>query len=285
MSYKKRMLICLIGILIMVLAACGDTNKVELIQGKSSQKPTSGSEKETDNKVVKDEKPVIFIHGYQGTVNSMGGMIRRLSKSTRNTHKSLVIHVSNDGTLTTTGTYEKGKINLIQLIFDNNRSGVYEQYDWIKKTMDSLNNMGITKIDVVAHSMGGESITYYMEHMPSGQLPAIERFIPIATPFTWNFGGPPDFTSTVDNLIKSNIMAQGKAKLPENLSVMAIAGVVESDEKGDGTVPLMSATFGKYIFKPENYKEEIIRGANARHSGLHENTEVDALVTKFLWGN
>jgi uncharacterized alpha/beta hydrolase family protein len=263
-----------IFIIIIVFSGCSKTiNKAK----------STNANKKAGNEIIRDFKPVIFIHGYSGTKNSLKGMISRLDKSSKNTHKSFVIEVNPMGELKISGNYKKDKINLIQVIFANNKASIELQSGWIQNVLKELYKREIKKADIVAHSMGGEGTAYYLENIPSDDLTKIESFIPIGTPFTWNFGGPDENTENLDTLIEKNIFVQNKDNLPANLSVFAIAGIISPEEKTDGTVPLVSATFGKYIFDQVKYKEKIVEGEKARHKLLHENKEVDKLVADFLW--
>jgi uncharacterized alpha/beta hydrolase family protein len=211
----------------------------------------------------------------------MAGMIERLSNESMNTRKSFVINVTSDGSLNFSGDYKAGKVNLIQLNFENNTAGISNQAEWINKTFSELYKRGIKNIDVVAHSMGGESITYYLEFLHKTDDIKVKKFVAIGTPFTWNMGLPED--TAIDNLKKLNIFVKNSSNLPNSLSVLAIAGIIDNEKDGDGVVPYEIATFSKYIFDRNNYNEYIVRGENAQHSKLRSNEEVDLIIKKYLW--
>ncbi len=64
-----------------------------------------------------------------------------------------------------------------------------------------------------------------------------------------------------------------------------IAGQLDETDLSDGTVPLNSALAVYALLKQRGneIEEKVVTGENASHSMLHENQEVDQLVSRFIW--
>ncbi|WP_088809109.1 MULTISPECIES: alpha/beta hydrolase [Listeria] len=234
--------------------------------------------------------PTLFVHGYAGTKNSLGGMIKRL-ESQNDATKSLVITVKSDGTLDITGNYDKFSHNpLIQVLFENNKSSMVNQTEWLKTVGKALkSDYHITKMNAVGHSMGGVSLTNYVEQTGNdAAYPTLEKLVLIGAPlnglaignsaYDLTDTGPKTETERYANFI------QHQASIPKSLEVYTIAGDKLDGTKSDGSVPVSSALSGKFIFSDIlNYEEKVFEGSNAEHSKLHENPEVDAVIGDFLW--
>jgi uncharacterized alpha/beta hydrolase family protein len=234
--------------------------------------------------------PTLFVHGYAGTKNSLGGMIKRLELQNDAT-KSLVITVKSDGTLDISGSYDKFSHNpLIQILFENNKSSMVNQTEWLEKVTKTLkSDYHINKINALGHSMGGVSLVNYVEQTGSdNRFPTLEKLVLIGAPlngleignaaYELSATGPKTESERYANFIKQ------KANIPKSLEVFNIAGDKSDGTKSDGSVPVSSALSGKFIFSDIlNYEEKLFTGSDAAHSQLHENPEVDAVVGDFLW--
>lgn len=257
----------------------------------------------TANKTTKKEQkpvseiaiPTLFVHGYSGTINSFGGMINRLAEDGDVT-KSLVMNVAADGTVSSDGNYDKFSHNpTIQVIFEDNKSSAANQTQWIQNVMKELkNNYHIEKVYAVGHSMGGVSLTSYIEKVGSDKTyPVLEKLVLIGAPLNGLVIGDDGVTAydlTDSGPKKSSDryseFMKNKQKIPTNLHVLNIAGDTLNGTKSDGSVSVASALSGKFIFEGQaaSYEEKTFTGKNAAHSKLHENTDVDAEVADFLWG-
>ncbi|UHP11021.1 alpha/beta hydrolase [Listeria marthii] len=265
---------------------------------KAAKEPTitaNKTTKKTENPVSEIAIPTLFVHGYSGTANSFGGMINRLADEGDVT-KSLVMTVASDGTVSTEGTYDKFSNNpTIQVVFEDNKSSTENQTQWIQNVMKELkNNYHIEKVYAVGHSMGGVSLTSYIEKVGSDKAyPVLEKLVLIGSPLNGLVIGD-DGVTAYDLTDKAPKQAsdrysefmKNKQNIPTHLRVLNIAGDTLNGTKSDGSVSVASALSGKFIFEgqAESYKEKIFTGKNAAHSKLHENTDVDAEVANFLWG-
>ncbi|MBF2518937.1 alpha/beta hydrolase [Listeria marthii] len=265
---------------------------------KAAKEPTitaNKTTKKTVNPVSEIAIPTLFVHGYSGTANSFGGMIDRLADEGDVT-KSLVMTVAADGTVSTDGNYDKFSNNpTIQVVFEDNKSSMDNQAQWIQNVMKELkNNYHIEKVYAVGHSMGGVSLTSYIEKVGSDKAyPILEKLVLIGSPLNGLVIGDDGVTAydLTDKGPKQSSdryseFMKNKQKIPTHLRVLNIAGDTLDGTKSDGSVSVASALSGKFIFEgqAESYQEKTFTGKNAAHSKLHENTDVDAEVADFLWG-
>ncbi|WP_239256943.1 alpha/beta hydrolase [Listeria ilorinensis] len=239
--------------------------------------------------------PTIFVHGYAGTENSLGNMIKRLSKDGQAT-KSLILTVSADGSVSASGQFNKMSPNpLIQILFADNKSSMDNQTIWLENALTMLkNDYHIEKINAVGHSMGGVSLTNYLEKDSNNSTyPQVEKLVLIAAPLNGLVIGedgvtPYDLTDNGPG-VETDRYAQfmnGQSRLPSALQVFNIAGDLEDGTKSDGSVSVASALSGRFIYaEVAHYSEKTFYGENAAHSKLHENPDVDKAIADFLWSD
>lgn len=238
--------------------------------------------------------PTLFIHGYGGTKNSLGGMIRRF-ESQNLAKNELVLTVSDTGEVSSYGQLTKTETNpMIQVIFSDNKSHEWNQAEWIKNCLTYLSeNEHVTKVNLVTHSMGGvSSLRYLITYGADQNLPVIEKFVAIGSPFN-NFVELTE-GETIDSVISSGPVNQSErytdfsnriGLVAKDMSVLVIAGDIEDESVSDGVVPVADAMSVVALLRSNgnSVDEKIIYGKNAQHSKLHENLEVDQLVADFLW--
>lgn len=261
--------------------------------------PTKKEAKEpavTANKTTKKEQkpvseiaiPTLFVHGYSGTINSFGGMINRLAEDGDVT-KSLVMNVAADGTVSSDGNYDKFSHNpTIQVIFEDNKSSAANQTQWIQNVMKELkNNYHIEKVYAVGHSMGGVSLTSYIEKVGSDKTyPVLEKLVLIGAPLNGLVIGDDGVTAydlTDSGPKKSSDryseFMKNKQKIPTNLHVLNIAGDTLNGTKSDGSVSVASALSGKFIFEGQaaSYEE---KHSQVRMQLIVNSTKIPMLMLK-----
>nr|WP_283594383.1 alpha/beta hydrolase [Limosilactobacillus galli] len=76
-----------------------------------------------------------------------------------------------------------------------------------------------------------------------------------------------------------------RSTFPTNTRVLNIYGDKEDGSHSDGDVPVNSAKSLKYLVSgcAKSYREVEIKGANAQHSTLHNNSQVNRELINFLW--
>ncbi|MGX7131962.1 alpha/beta fold hydrolase [Enterococcus songbeiensis] len=237
--------------------------------------------------------PTIFFHGYSGGPSSFGGMIARFEKADI-AEQVLQLRVSPSGKITEKGTWTGEKENpLIQVLFEDNKNNEWQQAEWIKSCLTYLSTTyGITKVNLVGHSMGGVSSLRYLESGETADLPEVQKFVAIGAPFN-------DFLDTSTSQSIKDLMENGPSEisaryqdyqgmiqqLPTTIDFLVMGGQLSKEELTDGTVPLTSALAisGLVTAHGNNVQTEIVTGNNVQHSQLHENKQVDQLIEKFLW--
>lgn len=273
---------------LLLLTACGGRAATDT--------PTKHTNTATSEETIKKSAvPTLFIHGYSGTANSFGGMIRRLSIAGA-VDKGLVVTVAPNGELTVEGSL-KGKQNpTIQVLFEDNKNNEWNQSQWIKNVMVYLKEQGVTETNLVGHSMGGvSSLRYLLTYGNETDVPKVAKFIAIAAPFNgfpgYDSGG--GYDQPVEDLLKKgpiattdryNDYASMIGGLNKEMPILLIAGQQSDTDLSDGTVPVVSALAVDHLLttngNPVQYQ---IITKRAQHSQLHENTQVDGLVIDFLW--
>ena len=246
--------------------------------------------------ISSDSIPTIFVHGFKGSAHSFDGMLDRFQRQHWG-KKEMVIYVTNEGDTIIKGNISKNVMHpLIQVVFHNNRASFQETAGYLKKVMRILyTQYDIQEVNIVGHSMGGIISTKYIEETyHKKDYPTTHKLITIGSPFQGvilkRFKQNPNNTgaAAIDLVPHSKalkILVQNSRKFDPNIQVLAIAGVIEDKNDGDGLVSLYSAFGGKNIVPKNQFHTKIVYGKSAYHSGLHENKNVDLLVSTFLWGN
>lgn len=283
---KKNFLFLLGFMALITLAACGnktaeDTTKTQTTTSKAQ--PTN----------PKSDVPTVFIHGYGGTINSFGGMIQRLTTDGK-TKKEVLITVQPDGTLQVDDQLSKRKDNpSIQVLFVANKDNEWNQTEWIYGVLKYLKQQGVDQVNLVGHSMGGvSSLRYLTTYGQPNDAPTIKKFVSIGAPFN-------DFTDTANEQSVDELLQNGPSELasryvdyrdgignvPSRVPILLLAGKLKEQATSDGTVPLNSALATYSLLKAHGnpIEYQIFTGANAQHSQLHENRQVDQAVANFLW--
>lgn len=287
---KKWMVRFLAVVMLFALTGCGTK---ETDHAKNEANPQTSTTTKPVEKIEKSAIPTVFIHGYGGTINSFGGMIRRLS-SEGMTKKEMVITVQPDGTLQVEGRLSKKKDNpSIQVLFAANKDNEWHQTEWIYTVLTYLKKQGVDQVNLVGHSMGGvSSLRYLTTYGEPKDTPKIRKFIAIGAPFN-DFNDTSD-QQTIEEVLKNGPNPQssryvdytnGITNVPTELPIMLMAGKLDTNTTSDGTVPLNSALATYSLLKAHgnSVEEKIFTGADAQHSQLHENLAVDQAVAAFLW--
>lgn len=275
--------------LLFLLMSCSVKNDSE--PSTNSKTGTSTSTEITNKQTT---TPTLFIHGYKGTVNSFGKMIKRL-EGKKETKKELTLKVNSDGEIQAQGVLTGTETNpSVQVIFEDNQSHEWNQAEWIKNCLAYLRvNFGIKRVNVVGHSMGGASTMRYLTTFSMDEtLPTVEKFVGIAAPFN-NFTELPE-TETLEDVITNGPTIQsqryldymnGTTNISPEMKVLLIVGDLEDGSKSDGVVTVTDGLSIVPLLRNHgnDVKEEILYGKMAQHSQLHENSEVDQFVADFLW--
>ena len=254
------------------------------------------------SRYVQSTIPTLFFHGGGSSYHAEEHMANA-AKRAGVTNTIIRADVTNAGKVTLHGTMHKGAINpIVEVNYDNNR-----QLDFAKHGVYATNvvkllqkKYGITKLNMVGHSLGNISIIYYMiQNGQNKKMPQLQKQVDIAGHFAGlNFDRVPAAIRQPAGLKlnsagkpnKENAtyreMTKARQTYPKGqVAVLNIIGDIGGHT--DGTVPNVSSLSLKYLVasRAKSYQVKTITGAKARHSKLHNNPQVDRLLINFLWRN
>ncbi len=149
------------------------------------------------------------------------------------------------------------------------------------------------KLNFVGHSLGNSAILFYLRDNASDlELPKLNKQVALAA-FPNGLVDQMPAEVTLDQAGKPSVTAGDfenflvlRETYPAGAKVLNIYGDVLDGSKSDGPVPVRSAQTLRYLVSPraKSYQEKEIRGKMGQHSKLHNNSQVDRALIKFLWG-
>ncbi|MBC1762819.1 alpha/beta hydrolase [Listeria welshimeri] len=272
-KYFVTIMILLFGSLI--LTACQKDSEV-----------TSSSPPKVD---LKEEIPIILIHGSGGDTHSLDEMADHLMNEYKSSNEEMSMSISEKGTITYQGKLTKdAKRPIIKFGFDQNQAAPMDWSDLLKIAMQDLKTRyGFTQMDGVGHSNGGLALTYFAEdYSKDNTVPNLRKLVAIGSPF--NDLDPDDngddltFKKLPNNTSQLDYFIEKETKLNPDLEVLSIAGALSEDNLTDGIVPTNSSLASR-LFMPTNakvYMEDLQVGESAIHQTLHETPES---IEKTYW--
>lgn len=283
----KRM-VKLMLLLCLILATCGN-------QAKESANTNQTETKETVSapELIKSVQPTLFLHGYQGTENSLKNMMTDFEKQGI-AQRSRVIRVSASGEVREEETGALKDNPMIQVLFEDNQNNEWNQAEWIANVLRYLKEHGgVSQVKLVGHSMGGvSSLRYLTAYGQDLDLPQVTKVVTLGAPFN-------EFIElaegeTVDSVVNEGPVTfserfaeyqQNIANVPQTTQFLLIAGDLDDGTSSDGMVPTESAVAVAQLLRGNgnSVARNVYHGAKAQHSQLHENQEVDKEVADFLW--
>lgn len=234
-------------------------------------------------------QPTVFLHGYKGTENSFGHMLKRFEKQYKWGNKALVYYVSAQGKVHVYNL-SKGKENpvFIQVIFENNRASFNDSAAWLANVLQHMKeNYQINSFNLVGHSMGGiVSLKYIQEYQDPATYPTVDKLITIGSPFDgiykqsyFQVNQGAAATDLKPNSVALQILWENQKYFPENISVLSIGST------GDIVATPESVAFLRNIIPSDQLEEIMIEDISLGHSALHEDEQVDQYIHSFLWQN
>lgn len=253
-----------------------------------------------NNRFVRSTSATLFFHGGGSSYHAETGMVNA-AKRAGVTNTVIRADVTNSGKVTLHGNMHRGAINpIVEVNYENNR-----QLDFNKHGLYATNiakmlkkQYGVTKINMVGHSLGNISIIYYI--LQNGQkknMPQLQKQVDIAGHFGGlTFDGLPD---SIKQPAGMKLNSQGKPNRM-NATYKQMTGVRKTYPKGqvdvlniygdignhtDGRVTNVSSRSLQYLVasRAKSYTELKVTGKKAQHSKLHDNSQVDKALIKFLW--
>lgn len=227
--------------------------------------------------------PVIMIPGSSATNQRFNGLISQLNSKTYQKHSVLKIEVYQNGSLSYSGSINKGDNEPFVVIgFQNNHDGynnIKKQAGWLDEAFYELQqDYKFNNFKAFGHSNGGLIWTYWLEHYYSDYSCEIKmrKLMTLATPYNFNESNINHKTQMLSDLIARN------RKLPKSLQVISLSGGKSYDS--DGIVPEASVNAGKYIFQKQvkSYTLMNVTGNGADHTDLPQNKQVVSTIRQYL---
>lgn len=240
--------------------------------------------------------PTLFFHGYGSHASAEMQMIHAATAAgvTRT-----VVHatVTKTGRVIWQGHFKRGDYHpLVAVEFKDNRNTDYQvTANWAQKVITGLaRTYHIQKFNLVGHSMGNITLlTYLLKRNTDRQMPRPQKWVAIAGNFNGVLGG--NDTSQQQTRDQSRRLqtppndyrrlAARRAYFPRQVAVLNIYGELNDKTRSDGRVSNASSRSLRLLVqkRAKSYQVRKIMGANAQHSRLHDNQQVDQLLLKFLW--
>lgn len=229
----------------------------------------------------------VFVHGYKGTYNTFGPLIRRFEKKYRWGKKAAIYYISSSSEIHVKDLKNiKHENTFIQVIFENNRASFEDYTTWLSLVIEDLNNkyQHVT-FNLVGHSMGGiTAIKYLEDYQNSRKFPRIEKLILLGSPFDgvyskeyFEIHKAPAATDLKHNSTALQLLRNNSYKIPKSIDVLSIGstGDVIAEPKSVNTI--------SEIVDNRQLKKIMIDRKEIGHSELHEDEDVDHMIYSFLW--
>ncbi|MBC1970525.1 alpha/beta hydrolase [Listeria marthii] len=231
---------------------------------------------------LKDQIPIILIHGSGGDTHSLDEMADQLMNEYKSSNEAMSMSISADGDITYQGELTKdAKRPIIKFAFDQNQATPDDWSQWLKIAMvDLKDRYGFTQMDGVGHSNGGLALTYFAEDYGKDEtVPTLRKIVAIGSPFndldSNDNGKDLTFKQLPNSTAQLDYFMEKQHDINPNLEVLAIAGALSDDNPTDGVVPTNSSLATR-LFMPGNakaYIEDVQVGKGAVHQTLHETTK------------
>lgn len=253
---------------------------------------------------VHSDTPTIFVHGWGSSANAETKMTNAARRA--GVTKTIVrANVDRQGKVTFNRHIPANATNpIVEVNLEDNKLSGYEKNyprgykhgaNYVKNVILALEKQHhYQSINLVGHSMGNlEIINYINDNADDQSLPKINHLVAIAGHYNGlvrekaayskvnpQTGKPAKEKATYRPLLSL------RQNFPTNTRVLNIYGDKQDGSHSDGDVPVNSAKSLKYLVadRAKSYRQVEIKGANAQHSKLHNNAEVNKLLINFLWG-
>lgn len=227
--------------------------------------------------------PLIMVPGSSATVNRFNELVDLLNENTPYKHSLLKVEISEDGTLTYSGSIKKGDNEpFIVIGFQNNHDGynnIKKQAGWLDDAFYEIaKTYKFNNFKAFGHSNGGLIWTYWLEHYYSDYSDeiTIKRLMTLGSPYNFSEKSTKYKTQMLTDFIKY------RKRLPKNMIVYSLSG--GENYESDGIVPESSVEAGKYIFQNQvkGYTTMTVTGSEAQHSSLPQNKQVVKIIQQYL---
>ncbi|KRM76178.1 cell surface hydrolase [Ligilactobacillus murinus DSM 20452 = NBRC 14221] len=244
---------------------------------------------------AKENIPTLFVHGWGSSYRAEEHMVKAALKA-KVTKTVVRIDVDVYGQAHLVGNLPKNaKDPLVEINFENNKDvNAMMEAQYLKTAVELLQTKyKFKKLNFVGHSMGNSAILFYLrDNAGDPNLPKLNEQVALAA-FPNGLVDQMPAEVTLDQAGKPSVTAGDfenflvlRETYPAGAKVLNIYGDVLDGSKSDGPVPVRSAQTLRYLVSPraKSYQEKEIRGKMGQHSKLHNNSQVDRALIKFLWG-
>lgn len=228
--------------------------------------------------------PTVFVHGYKGTSNSFGFMLKRFENIYNWGSRGLVYHVSAEGKVQEYNFSKgKGEPMFVQVVLEDNRASFKDSAEWLSNALSHMKEKyEVELINLVGHSMGGIVSLKYVQNYNGEAYPNVHKLITIGSPVDGIYSK--DYFKIHRDAGAKDLKPGSRAlhllhdrTIPENIEVLSIGST------GDGIAVPESVQALRSIIPDEQLEEVMIENRKLGHSALHENRRVDKLIHAFLW--
>lgn len=242
--------------------------------------------------------PTLFFHGAMSSSKSEENMVQA-AQAAGFSNSVVKVDVNADGQPTLHGTIPKNATN--PLIMVNYKNNIQLNYDKAAKYAGNVAKLlkekyGVSKINMVGHSLGNMSILYYLKNYDNNSAyPRLHKIVTIAAPVMGvKYSNLPESIAQPHNLEiingKPNEMNSSYRKLlglrDKNLKQLQVLNIIGETKNGtDGVVENVSSESLGYLMQyAGSYQLMTFRGYYAEHGRLTFNPQVEKNINNFLWG-
>lgn len=232
--------------------------------------------------------PTVFVHGYKGTYNSFGNMLKRFEEENNWGERVLVYRVTKNGKIRTsqTGNLEADPA-YIQVVFEDNRASFEDSANWLSHVLNHLKkNYSVNSVNLVGHSMGGiVALKYIEDYQDEVAYPQTAKLVTLGSPFNGIYS---------EEYFRLHRDAAAFDLMPESAALSMLRtnregftahiDVLSIGSTGDLVAVPESVESIQDIVSSEQLEQVMIDDDSVGHSALHENSEVDHIVYEFLYG-
>lgn len=253
---------------------------------------------------VQSATPTIFVHGWGSSSHAEEKMVNA-ARDAGVTKTIVRANVDKKGKVTFNRPIPAKAVNpIVEVNLEDNKLSAYQDDytqgyhhggEYVKNVVLALEKQHHYKqINLVGHSMGNlEIINYLNDNVNDKSLPQVAHLVAIAGHYNGLVRranmqnvklnpqtGEPD---RVDPAYRE--LLDLRQTFPKNTAVLNIYGDVGDGSHSDEAVTVNSAKSLKYLVsdRAKSYREVEIHGKNAQHSKLHNNSQVNRELIKFLW--
>lgn len=280
---KKTILITLISLVVILIAGFGAFYGIKHARVKNDNQ-------KSDTAIG---TPTLFFHGYGSSYRAEEHMTNAARKAGV-TNAIIRADVASDNKVTLIGSIPaKAQNPIVEVNLQDSSNGSSKNVLAVVKAL--TRKYKFKKINFVGHSYGNLMIANYInENYDNKSLPEINKVVSIAGHYNGWLGEQVGRSGKIVDKTtgRPNEFAPGFKQLlslrqhfPRQIEVLNIYGNKEDGSNGDGSVSVASAQSYRYLIngRAKSYREVEIKGPKAKHSKLHENSQVDKLIIKFLW--